>query len=66
MARRYTSKEAAAKMGYSYSYFLKLVRDGCFQYHRISERKIYFTDEDIEKSLQGSLVLKKNEAQGEA
>ncbi|MBQ4014419.1 MAG: excisionase family DNA-binding protein [Treponema sp.] len=59
-AMRYTAKEAAEKLGYSYHYFLKLVRDGRVQYHRISARRIYFDDDDLKATVEGVLVKKSN------
>lgn len=54
---KYTAKETAEKIGLSYCYFMKLVRAGRFQHHRMSERKIYFTDEDI-KAIEDSFLVK--------
>ena len=60
---KYTAKEAAEKMGYSYCHFMQLIREGRFQYHRISERRIFFTDEDIQASLDGWIVHPRSKAQ---
>lgn len=61
MSERYSPKEAAAKLGYSYCYFMKMIKAGRFQHHRMSEKRIYFTGEDLDAIEKASLVPAKGE-----
>lgn len=66
MEKRYTTKEAAAIMGYNYVYFLRKLKAGEIQHHRISARKIYLTDADIKATTAGVLIKRKvDQAEGE-
>lgn len=53
---RYTPKEAAAKLNYNYGYFMSMVREGRFQHHKMSARRIYFTEDDLQAIEDASLV----------
>lgn len=48
MPTMYTTRETAEKLGLNYCYFMRLLKSGRLQHHRISERKVFFTDEDIQ------------------
>ena len=57
---KYNAKEASKKLGLSYAYLLRLVRGGKIQHHRLTERKIFFTDADIEAIENSCAVMPKN------
>lgn len=60
MPTTYTPRETAEKIGMSYCYFMRLLKEGKFQHHRLSERHIFFTDEDIESIINSAKVEAKN------
>lgn len=53
---KHTAKETAEKLGISYCYLMRLAREGKIQHHRLTPRKIFFTDEDIETILNNAIV----------
>ena len=65
MEKRYTTREAAAILGYNHVYFLRKLKAGEIQYHRISKRRFYLTDADIKTATAGVLVKRKvDQAEG--
>lgn len=59
--KKYTPREVSELLGISYCVFMQQLKKGKFQHHRISERKVFFTDEDIESILNASKVEAKTE-----
>lgn len=65
MGTRYTARETAARLGLSYSYFMRLLWEGRFQHHRLGERIIFFTEEDIEAIMDSCKVEARAAVQSE-
>lgn len=60
MPTMYTTREVAEKLNLNYCYFMRLLKTGRFQHHKISERKIFFTDEDLQAIIESMQVKAKN------
>lgn len=45
----YSMHEVAEKMGVNYNMIRKLVKECKIPFHRIGEKKIYFTDDDVNR-----------------
>ncbi len=57
---KFTAREAAEKVGLSYGFFMKKLKEGDFPHHRLSPRRIFFTQEDINAIIANSAVPAKS------
>lgn len=58
--KKFTAREVAESVGLSYCYFLQKVKAGDFPHHRLSPKRIFFTQEDIDAIIVNSAVPAKS------
>ena len=56
MLTKYTTQEAAKMLGLNYCVFMRLLKQRKWQHHRISQRNVFFTDEDMKAIIESLQV----------